>query len=223
MLLKLETQFLKQRLNNIGAHSDRITILDLACGTGRLSRVLAKDASLFSLDVSFSMLNFHQRNAQENQILIQSNGLRLPFRSNVFHLIVLSMNAIACFSDEQISILFGEIKRVLKMRGIFIMDQLNPAFIEADQDFAEIITDGSFRALERLGPNSIGGVRKINRKYITADAREFNVEESLTFHSMEKILTAMNLNNFHEFKVWNGFTKSLVHNKSSRWVFEAKA
>ena len=41
-------------------------------------------------------------------------------------MIVLAMNSIAYFSPDEASVLLNEVHRLLKPKGIFIMDQLNP-------------------------------------------------------------------------------------------------
>ena len=52
-----------------------IEVLDLACGTGRLSHLFALANRLASLDLNYSMLKFKCVDRSLNEILVQSNTL----------------------------------------------------------------------------------------------------------------------------------------------------
>lgn len=220
--LKLERQFLNQRIAaaDFSNHSSRM--LDLACGTGRLNKLLGNYLGLISLDISFPMLRYN-KSSSSGQFLVQSNALHLPFKDNLFKLVVLSMNSITCFTNDQIVALFQEIKRVLSDDGVLIFDQINPKFIHFELSFEPVLTDGSFKASERLGPQSINGARLLERRYEMNIGEQFFVEELVTLHDKkllyEKALSA----GFNQCTIWDGYTKSIAHKQSSRWVFELRA
>lgn len=221
--MKLEAQFLKRRLNAINVARESGRILDLACGAGRLNKILRNDKKLISLDISFSMLSFQNKGNSSRHFLVQSNALNLPFQDNSFELIVLSMNSIACFTRNRITDLFNEIQRVLTIGGSFIFDQINPGFINCDSSFEPLLTDGSFKALERLGSLESNGSRLFERKYDLDTGEIFFVKDLVTFHDRELLTETALAAGFEQCLIWDGYSKSVVHKKSRRWVFELRA
>jgi ubiquinone/menaquinone biosynthesis C-methylase UbiE len=99
-------------------------ILDLACGTGNVTRRLARlapHATVVGLDLSPQMLDRAVRLAREerldNIVYVRGSALSLPFRPEVFDAVT-CCGALQLFTDQDRAV--GEIARVLKIDGDFV-------------------------------------------------------------------------------------------------------
>lgn len=105
--------------------SPQATVLDVACGTGELERLVLTECptqQIVGVDISEKMLVFAKQKclAYPNVSFHLANASALPFASNSFDVIV-SANAFHYFDDPLIAL--GEMKRVLKPDGtVVIMD-----------------------------------------------------------------------------------------------------
>ena len=222
-ILKLESQFIQQRISEIGESPASIKILDLACGTGRLSNLFGTVDHLISSDKNFLMLKFRQKLKCDNEALFQADNLQLPMKSNCFDMILLSMNSVAYFSPDEVLVLMKEVNRVLKDGGIFIFDQLDPRRLSIDDEFVKLIGCDCFTAYERIDQKQIDGWQKVTRKYCSNDGNTYDIQEWLYFHKLNDLRKSANTAGFKTCVVWDGFGKSRVHRKSSRWVFEIRS
>jgi demethylmenaquinone methyltransferase / 2-methoxy-6-polyprenyl-1,4-benzoquinol methylase len=103
-------------------------ILDLCCGTGDLTEMLAKacsQAQVTGLDFSEEMLSFARRRKEINNIhFLQGDALALPFEDNTFHKAVVSFG-LRNVSDYQKCL--QEVLRVCKPGAKFmILDLSHP-------------------------------------------------------------------------------------------------
>lgn len=101
------------------------TILDLACGTGELARLLLKEQptqQIVGIDISEKMLAIAREKLQNypNVSFAVASASALPFANNSFDVIV-SANAFHYFEDPDAAL--KEMKRVLKPKGqVIILD-----------------------------------------------------------------------------------------------------
>ncbi len=90
-------------------------VLDLACGTGVLFPFLKERfETVVGLDYSLPMLKVAEKKGCRNCLLVRGNALKLPFRSESFDAVVVSLG-LRHFSDLEGSL--AEIARVLKKGG----------------------------------------------------------------------------------------------------------
>lgn len=97
-------------------------VLELACGTGRLtnhlSTKLSASAQIFATDISADMLQIAKAKIKkENVTFEQADAHNLPYDDNSFDLVICQFG-IMFFKDLPAA--FREIKRVLKPEGKFI-------------------------------------------------------------------------------------------------------
>jgi ubiquinone/menaquinone biosynthesis C-methylase UbiE len=99
--------------------------LDLACGAGRLHRLLQKYHWTIGIDLSSSLLRLAKR-ADHDALLVRADMRILPFRSAAFALVVNLFTSFGYFSDDaQNEKVIAEVARVTKENGWFVLDFLN--------------------------------------------------------------------------------------------------
>jgi ubiquinone/menaquinone biosynthesis C-methylase UbiE len=112
-------------LKNWAAIPTTEKILDIACGTGELEKMLLQESphrSIIGIDISENMLAIARRKCQNcpQVFFILAKASALPFANNSFETIV-SANSFHYFEDPEI--VLQEMKRVLKLEGrIIIID-----------------------------------------------------------------------------------------------------
>ncbi len=107
-------------------------LLDVPCGTGRLSIVLAHLFDrIIAGDISAGMialLNDKIRSEGINNVaLLRVNSRRLPFPENTFD-IVLCVNFFHLIQNKEKHVFAGEFRRVLKPRGRLILENVSPIY-----------------------------------------------------------------------------------------------
>jgi len=99
-------------------------ILDLACGPGNVTRLLARlapEATVIGFDLSPQMLEravrLTRKEGLENVYYFRGSALALPFKPESFEAVT-CCGALQLFSDQDRAV--GEIARVLKLHGEFV-------------------------------------------------------------------------------------------------------
>ncbi|MBO0912689.1 MAG: class I SAM-dependent methyltransferase [Acidobacteria bacterium] len=105
-------------------------VLDLGCGTGRWSRLLAakQPAALVAVDISDAMLRKANEKRVPNQFLVQADCLELPLADHSFDLAICSF-AIGHLST--LSSMARECARVLRGGARLYISDLHPAAYRA--------------------------------------------------------------------------------------------
>lgn len=110
------------------------TIIELACGTGRLALPLAKQGHLvYGVDIDAGMLKYAQDKAEFENLNIHLSiqdctKLNLPIQSNFIYM---TGNSFQHFlTNESQDALLNSVKKHLKPNGEFIFDTRNPILHE---------------------------------------------------------------------------------------------
>ena len=111
--------------------SKDIVLLDLACGTGRLTRTIISRSNrrIISVDYSEQMLLYAREKAQAQGVSFypaRADGLNLAFKPQSFDA-VFTMRFIRHYKKPGRVKIYSEIYRVLKEQGILIFEVLNSA------------------------------------------------------------------------------------------------
>ncbi|MEM6613119.1 MAG: methyltransferase domain-containing protein [Cyanobacteria bacterium P01_C01_bin.72] len=134
-------------------------ILDLACGTGELARLLLEknpEQQMTGVDISESMLEIacNKLDTYPHISLLRASVTSLPFDDDTFNLIICA-NAFHYFENPELAL--TEIKRVLKPKGeVIILDWcrdywvlklLNPMFKFIDPAYQSCYTQAELEGL----------------------------------------------------------------------------
>jgi SAM-dependent methyltransferase len=95
-----------------GSHNERLTILDIGCGTGAMSARLRRWGKVVSADFSPLALNFSRRRKLTN--LVGADAMHLPFGEGKFDVLV-AMDMLEHLPDDCAAL--SEFARVLKPGG----------------------------------------------------------------------------------------------------------
>jgi ubiquinone/menaquinone biosynthesis C-methylase UbiE len=101
--------------------SDRRSILDIGCGTGRTIALLnSEERNLLGIDIAPNMLRIAKNNGAKT---ILASAYALPFEDNSFDAIIsVHMGYGFCENRMQMETLTNEIYRVLKSDGLALLD-----------------------------------------------------------------------------------------------------
>lgn len=144
-------------------------ILELCCGSGRLTIPIAKEYKICGVDNSLSMLNQAKQKADKEGLNIDFieadiRTLELP---NQFNLIFIPFNSIHhLYQNQDLFDVFNVVKKHLKEDGLFLLDCYNPNIhyiVEAEK-----------------GKNKIA-------EYTTSDNRKVVIEQTMNYENKSQI------------------------------------
>jgi len=109
-------------------------VLDLCCGPGRHSVPLSSLGRIVSFDLSKHLLSALRKRSRgvgsyENVNLVEGHMKQLPFQSSFFDDVINLQTSFGYFSDEENERVLQEVSRVLKHRGVFVLEMANPGWI----------------------------------------------------------------------------------------------
>ena len=169
----------KKILVELAAINHRDVILDIASGTGDISKLISKeypDTSICMSDINFDMLSEGRDRAinesfDSNCSFCQLNGESLPFKNSAFNLITIGFG-LRNFTDKEKGL--SEMKRCLRKNGkLLILEFSKPI----NPIFSRIYDWYSFNILPRLG--SILANDSQSYQYLAESIRMHPDQESL--------------------------------------------
>lgn len=123
----LEQKFVENILKDFPENN--LKVLDLGCGTGRISAVLERSEkinSLYGVDFSRPMLDYCQKRFQKSkkikEFILSDISKKLPFKKNTFNLIT-TIRVIKY--NHNWSQILNECYRILQREGILIFEMPN--------------------------------------------------------------------------------------------------
>ena len=117
-------------------------ILDLACGTGILSSYIPSNKLTIGADLTYDYI-LNSKYKKNYSLLINSIAEELPFRSDIFDVIIASY--LAKYTD--ILHLVSEIWRILKKKGLVIIHD----FTYPDEKLFQVLWHYYFSLLKKVG------------------------------------------------------------------------
>lgn len=105
--------------------------LDLACGSGRHTRVLCDRVWTVGLDLSMALLEV-ARAESPHAPYVRGDMRRLPFAAHAFELVVNLFTSFGYFdTDDESRHVLAEVRRVIAPQGWFVLDYLNAPHVRA--------------------------------------------------------------------------------------------
>lgn len=106
-------------------------VLDLACGSGRHTRLLRSLGWSVGLDLSPALLR-RARASDPDGPYVRADMRVLPFADDTFSLVTNLFTSFGYFaSDEEHATVLAEVRRVLRRGGVFVLDFLNAPHVRS--------------------------------------------------------------------------------------------
>ena len=117
-----------------------LTVIDLGCGTGFFTDILASQyENVIGLDISSEMLLFSKNNRSDKISWVEADAYKLPFDSQSIDFIYSNLMIQWC---DDLTRLKDEILRVLKPGGLFIFSTLvDGTLFELKSSWAQVDND----------------------------------------------------------------------------------
>lgn len=198
------------------------TILDLACGTGRLAKIISlKGYNLEGIDSSMGMINIAKKRGvkcyKKNII-----NFKLPKKYDLILCTYDSLNYITNLRDLKKCL--SSVKRHLRVGGVFIFDmnsdfKINKLIIPSTRYFK--IKNIELIWLNLKKPNTWIAEMVLFVKKRVGYQRYFerHTEKAYGLKSIKKLLSQLN---FKTLGIYSDFKFSKVKNNSPRWFFVSK-
>jgi len=99
-----------------------LTLLDLGCGTGFFSELLAtRYDRVLGADISFQMLNYAKNNRKADIKWAQADAFKLPYQTGSIDVVYSNLMIQWCEPIDQVLV---EIMRIIKPGGLFVVSTL---------------------------------------------------------------------------------------------------
>ncbi len=124
-----EAQHAVELIERIATIQRGARALDLACGAGRHSKVLAEHWWTAGLDLSEVLLRYGRREKIDASF-VRGDMRILPFRDGAFQLVVNLFTSFGYFRDDESHLhVVREVARVTSQSGTFVLDFLNTSHL----------------------------------------------------------------------------------------------
>lgn len=215
--------YIKQRLYDYGIKSG--TVLDLGCGTGKITRFMAKCGyDMIGIDNAMDMLEIAYESDTENILYLMQDMRELELFGTV-NAVYSSCDCLNyILSEDDLLLVFEKVRLYLDEDGVFIFDMNTPykyTELLADNTFAENRDEGSF-----IWENFYDEQEQINEYELTLFIAEDNKEEMLyrkyeethyqKSYDIEVIKELLQKAGFKIHAVYNGYTTEELTEDSDR-------
>jgi len=227
--------------------SKPLTILELGCGTGRISIPLAACGfSITGVDVDKKMLKLAEQKAHGLGIeFIEADFIDLDLGKK-FDVILMPYNAFQhIHSDEDVSKFFDSLKKHMHQGSKFIMELMNPLdddlsrgpddFMPFDAFYVKKCTDGSLKRTNKNDPESkilviedtvvfdpITKIANYNLYYSLDGEDLFTKRIDLRMYREEELREVLISNDFNILNVYGDFNKNPLKDGSQSIVLFAE-
>ena len=204
-----------------------VSVLDLACGSGKMTRLLAKKGyDTIGIDFSGELLAIARQN-DDKTLYLQQNMQDFELYGAVDSIVCLcdSLNYILEYND--LCKIFKLCHKYLEPNGVFIFD------LNTEHKYKNILADNSFcetsKNMAYIWENQYFDDEKINEYELTYFIKEKNNQYSRhsEIHSQKaynptQIQTALLSANFQNINIYNDLTLNPPTNTSERLFFVAQ-
>jgi len=215
----------KQRLKNSGKNA---TILDLACGTGNITLMLAKKGyDMIAVDASADMLSEARRKADEENLdvlFLNQDMINLDLFGTVDGVTCVCDGLNYILTEEGIGRVFERVRLFLNPGGIFIFD------MNTEYTFKESFGNQRFQAEAPSGESYVWDNLYHEEKKINEYTMNFfplgNSEGILEVHYQRAyppgdIFNMLLAAGFRSVAIYDGYSHKPIHGESGRITFIA--
>lgn len=208
-------------------HGVRGRVLDLCCGFGRHSWLLAEaGCDVAGIDLSQDLLlaarelpDFERRLRGR---LIRSDARELPFRAASFDSVVNLFSSFGYFGELDDARMLREIGRVLRAGGLAVLDLMNPAYVRANLRDETVREDDAFLLRERRALAD-GGRRVIKDVELVSDGETKRWREDVRLYELPEIRALLVGNGFEPLSVAGGFDGRAFDAQAPRMLLVASS
>lgn len=205
-------------------------IVDLACGTGEMTRRLAKSGyQMIGVDVSEDMLQIAAQKCEEDILWIHQDMRCLELYGSVAAMVCVcdGMNYIC--SEQELEQVFAGVANFLEVGGVFIFDMKTEHFyreVLGDRTMVDNREDASY-----IWENVYHEKEKINEYLLTVyelkdDDRDLFVRTDELHrqraYTIESVKACLRQQGFNEIRVYEAFTRQEPGPASERLYFVAQ-
>ena len=218
--------FLKKQFNKYGIKKG--TLLDLGCGTGKLSRLMAdKGYDVIGVDLSTDMLEIAQENNDKEILYLKQDMCQLDLIEPVDGIYSACDSLNYILEEEALMNVFKKVNEFLKEKGLFIFD-INTEYkykeLMADNIFAENREEGSF-----IWENYFDYEEEINEYDLTLYIKDgdglYQRYEETHFEKYYSYITVAGLlrkAGFETLGVYDDYTEDNIKSETERIVIVAR-
>ncbi len=145
----VETEFYSRLLDEYAAPDSKSRLIEFACGTGRILRMLSRRESfLVGLDISPAMVSFAKRKSTGNRVgFIVADMVSVPAKTGSFDAALCTLSSINYLRPmSSLAQHLREARRVLTKDGPYIIDFVLEVPKETKEEW-ETISDGAHYAV----------------------------------------------------------------------------
>lgn len=199
------------------------SVLDLACGTGRLAIPLAqKGLKVVGLDASESMLTVAREKSKNLPIQWVQGDIRTFQLTQTFDLIILAGNAFqALLSESNQRQMLACVKHHLKLSGFFVFNTRNPQEKDlkstADFEFWHSFQDHHGETVQVYGKQAVDSSHQIvtyTTKRVWKDRETITTTIQLRFTPYDHLMKLLAQTGFEIYELYGDDKKSLFHKES---------
>lgn len=155
LVIKLQAEF----LNNLILKRNIDLVLDLACGLGKVGQDLFGFKQGIALDSSQEMLRVARQLLGKKWFVVEGDAFELTFEDEFFDL-VYCFDFLDRFDPSNRILIYNQVFRILKKKGLFVFDVLDEINIEEEikskgfnvVEVKDYVKFNSFKWLFRLLP-----------------------------------------------------------------------
>jgi len=218
-----ETDFVQKVLSEKG------TILDLCCGTGRHSIILRRRGwNVIGLDLSKNLLAIAKRNMKKERVefpLVRADMRHLPFGNQVFDAVICMFTSFGYLPSEGEDMKsFKEVRRTLRKGGRFLLDVANRDHVIKVFQEREWAEYGPFYMLEKRSLE-LGKTSRLLSQWtiIRKDTREVrSLQHNVRLYTLQRLRQMLRQTGLKVREVYGGYDRKKFSSDSSRMIVSAE-
>lgn len=208
-------------------------ILELCCGSGRLTIPIAKEYYICGVDNSHSMLEQAKLKAFKEGVeidFIEADIRRLDL-PNKYDLIFIPFNSVHhLYQNQDLFDTLSVVRKHLKDDGLFLFDCYNPNIryiVEAEKEknkIAEYVTDDGRKVLieQTMRYDSMTQINRIEWHYFINDSFHSVQNLDMRMYFPQELDAYLNWNGFTIIHKFGSFDEECFNNDSEKQIFVCK-